>query len=93
MIIGKKLYYFDSIDSTNLYARSLINKAPEGTVVLADQQTEGKGRFGKKWYSPEGGIWMSTILKPGNVSLMSITAGVAVCETFHINGIILGIKR
>ncbi|MCK4252043.1 biotin--[acetyl-CoA-carboxylase] ligase [candidate division WOR-3 bacterium] len=92
MIIGKKLYYFDSIDSTNLYARSLINKAPEGTVVLADQQTEGKGRFGKKWYSPEGGIWMSTILKPGNVSLISITAGVAVCETFHINGIILGLK-
>jgi len=92
MIIGRKLYYLDSVDSTNVYAKSLINKVPEGTVVLANLQTEGKGRFGKNWYSPEGGIWMSTILKPANISLMSIAAGVAVCETFHINGIILGIK-
>lgn len=92
MIIGSKLCYFDEIGSTNEYAKSLINKAPEGTVVLADQQTGGKGRFDKKWYSPEGGIWMSVILRPKNTSLVAIAAGVAVCETLNMHGILSGIK-
>jgi len=92
MLIGCKLYYFDSIDSTNEYAKSLINKAPEGTVILADQQTEGKGRSEKKWYSPLDGIWMSVILRPPNISLVSIAAGISVCEALHMMGILPGLK-
>ena len=92
MLIGCKLYYFDSIDSTNEYAKSLINKAPEGTVILADQQTEGKGRFEKKWYSPADGIWMSVILRPPDISLISIAAGISVCEGLHMMGILAGLK-
>ncbi len=92
MLIGCKLYYFDSIDSTNEYAKSLIDKAPEGTVILADQQTEGKGRFEKKWYSPADGIWMSVILRPPNNSLVSIAAGISVCEALHMMGVLPGLK-
>jgi len=92
MIIGCKLYYFDTIDSTNKYAKTLIGKVPEGTVVLADQQTDGKGRLNKKWYSPEGGLWMSVILQPDDTTLIPIVAAVAVCETLHMNGILAGIK-
>lgn len=92
MLIGKKLYYFDEIDSTNEYAKTLLNKAPEGAVILVDQQTEGRGRFGKQWFSPEGGLWMSVILQPPEHSLIAIAAGVAVCKTLHMNGILPGIK-
>jgi BirA family biotin operon repressor/biotin-[acetyl-CoA-carboxylase] ligase len=92
MIIGKKIYYLDQIDSTNEYAKTLIDEVPEGTVILADQQTNGKGRSGKTWYSPVGGIWMSAILRPTKPSLIPIMAGVAICETFYLHNILTGIK-
>lgn len=93
MLIGNKLYYFDTVGSTNEYARGLLAKGvPEGTAVLADVQTEGKGRFGKQWYSPEGGLWMSVVLRPSTPALISIVAAVAVCEALHINGVLPGIK-
>ncbi|MGB3480383.1 MAG: biotin--[acetyl-CoA-carboxylase] ligase [bacterium] len=92
MLIGSKLYYFDSLESTNEHAKTLIKGAPEGAVILVDQQTGGRGRFGKQWYSPEGGIWMSVILRPLDPSLIPIIAGIAVCRALHMNGVLPGIK-
>jgi len=92
MLIGSKLYYFDFLESTNEYAKTLIKDAPEGAVILVDQQTGGRGRFGKQWYSPEGGIWMSVILRPPDPSLITIIAGIAVCRALHMNGVLPGIK-
>ena len=92
MLIGSKLYYFDSLESTNEHAKTLIKGAPEGAVILVDQQTGGRGRFGKQWYSPEGGIWMSVILRPLDPSLITIIAGIAVCRALHMNGVLPGIK-
>lgn len=92
MIIGSKLYYFDSLKSTNEHAKTLVKDVPEGAVVLVDEQTEGRGRFSKQWYSPEGGIWMSVILHPPDPSLISLIAGIAVCKTLHMNSILPGIK-
>jgi BirA family biotin operon repressor/biotin-[acetyl-CoA-carboxylase] ligase len=92
MLIGVKQHYFDAIDSTNEYAKSIINHSPEGTVVRADEQKAGKGRFGRTWYSPPEGIWMSVILKPKVASLMSVTAGVSVCAALHSCDILTGIK-
>jgi BirA family biotin operon repressor/biotin-[acetyl-CoA-carboxylase] ligase len=92
MLIASKLYYFDSLESTNEYAKTLIKDAPEGAVILVDQQTGGRGRFGKQWYSPEGGIWMSVILRPPDPSLITIIAGIAVCRALHMNGVLPGIK-
>lgn len=91
-MIGNKVYYFDRIDSTNEYAKSLINTVPEGTVILAGQQTKGKGRYTRTWYSPADGIWMSVILRPPNTSLITIVAGVAVCETLRRVGVGPGMK-
>lgn len=91
-MIGAKVYYFDRIDSTNDYAKSLINTAPEGTVILADQQTRGKGRHGRTWYSPADGIWMSVILRPQDASLLTVAAGVAACEALHAVGVVPGMK-
>lgn len=65
-LFGKYIYYFPEIDSTNAYAHRLAHEgAPEGTVVLTDYQTQGKGRLGRDWKSPKNdGILMSIILRP-----------------------------
>jgi BirA family biotin operon repressor/biotin-[acetyl-CoA-carboxylase] ligase len=91
-IIGTKLYYLDEVDSTNDYAKTLIKDSPEGTVILADTQISGRARFNNKWFSPEGGLWLSIILHPLDHSLISIIAGIAVCKTLHMNGVLTGIK-
>ncbi len=64
-IIGKQAYYFDSIDSTQKQALKMAQDvANDGTVIVASEQTGGKGRDGRKWMSPKGGIWISIILHP-----------------------------
>jgi len=64
-IIGKQAYYFDSIDSTQNQALKMAQDvANNGTVIVAAKQTGGRGRDGRKWESPKGGIWISIILHP-----------------------------
>jgi len=70
--IGRNIIYFEELDSTNSFAAKVIKdkKSIEatnilnGTVIIAETQTEGKGRFGRKWISPPGGLWFSIILQP-----------------------------
>ena len=64
--IGRNIIYLDNIDSTNNYAKKAAEEPfKEGTVVIAEEQSAGKGRLGKYWVSPRGkGIWMSIMLKP-----------------------------
>lgn len=72
--IGRKVHYYDSIDSTNKEAKKLATLEDEGTVIISEEQTEGKGRLGRGWISPKGkGIWMSIILKP-NVEPVKVGA-------------------
>jgi len=64
-IIGHQVYYFDSLDSTQNQALKMAdNTSNNGTVIVAAQQTGGRGRSGRKWVSPKGGIWFSVILQP-----------------------------
>ena len=64
-IIGRKIYYFDKINSTQNFALELAQKPHEnGSVVIAERQTQGRGRLNRKWISPKGGIWMSILLRP-----------------------------
>ncbi|HEX5358905.1 MAG TPA: biotin--[acetyl-CoA-carboxylase] ligase, partial [Candidatus Nitrosotalea sp.] len=64
-IIGRKIYYFETIDSTQNFALELAKRPHEnGSVVIADRQTQGRGRLNRKWVSPKGGIWMSILLRP-----------------------------
>ena len=64
-VIGQQAYYFDSIDSTQNQALKMADDpANNGTVIIAAKQTGGKGRAGRKWVSPKGGIWLSIILQP-----------------------------
>ena len=62
---GGKIYYYDSIDSTNKMAKEIAHKEEEGTVIVSEEQIEGRGRLGRPWESPkEKGIYFSIILKP-----------------------------
>ncbi|WP_050748582.1 biotin--[acetyl-CoA-carboxylase] ligase [Halothermothrix orenii] len=65
-LIGKEVRVFSSIDSTNNKARELAKGgASGGTIVIAEEQTGGKGRLGRKWYSPPyTGLWFSVIVRP-----------------------------
>ncbi len=63
--MGRKIYYYDSIDSTNDKARDIAFEEKEGTAVISEEQLKGKGRLGRDWISPKGkGIYLSMILKP-----------------------------
>lgn len=89
-VLGRRDYfYYPRIDSTNKQARVLASQGyPEGTVVVADMQTEGRGRRGRSWYSPAGqGIYMSLILRPHiplkEISRISLMTAVALAETLQ----------
>lgn len=92
MIVGNKYYHLTKVDSTNEYVKQMVKEVPEGTVVMADTQTMGKGRSGHEWHSPEGGLWMSVLLSHHESCLVSLLAGVAICETLEPYGIRPGIK-
>jgi BirA family biotin operon repressor/biotin-[acetyl-CoA-carboxylase] ligase len=86
--LGKNIVYIRQTSSTNAVAKELASKgAPEGFAVVADVQTEGRGRGANKWVSPEGGLWFSVILKPGfapaQASALSLVAGMAVAKALR----------
>ncbi len=96
--IGKKIHYFDEVDSTNNVAKKLAEEgAEEGTLVIAETQTRGRGRRGKTWISPNGGVWMSIILRPNrppaDAPQLTLMTGVAVAQTLQKEcGLDVGIK-
>jgi BirA family biotin operon repressor/biotin-[acetyl-CoA-carboxylase] ligase len=96
--IGKKIHYFHEVDSTNNVAKKLAEDgAEEGTIVIAETQTRGRGRLGKTWLSPTGGIWMSIILRPhsppADAPQLTLMTGVAVAKTLQKEcGLDVGIK-
>lgn len=64
-IIGRKVFSYLRVTSTQDKARKFAQKGlPDGTVIIAETQTQGKGRLGRRWVSPRGGIWLSIILRP-----------------------------
>ncbi len=84
--LGRPLHFFPILDSTNTYAARLAREgAPEGTVVIADAQTGGKGRLGRRWISPPHvNLYLSVILRPpvsvAAAPSINLLAGVAVAE-------------
>jgi len=66
--IGKEIYYFPELKSTNIMAKEkALHRAEginEGTLIIAERQSAGKGRLGREWFSPAGGICLSIILYP-----------------------------
>ena len=86
---AKKILVFDVLDSTNTEAkRRVIEGAEHGTVIIAEQQTAGRGRQGRSFFSPEGrGIYLSVIFRPKLSAEQSLpvtaAASVAVCRAIE----------
>jgi BirA family biotin operon repressor/biotin-[acetyl-CoA-carboxylase] ligase len=84
--IGARIDCLDTVDSTNSWTRQLgLQGAADGTVVLAEEQTGGRGRMGRTWVSPRGrNLYASVLLRadlpPESLSQISLTAGLAACE-------------
>ncbi|MFO7154353.1 MAG: biotin--[acetyl-CoA-carboxylase] ligase [Caldicoprobacter oshimai] len=98
-ILGRNVEIHSSIGSTNARAKELaLSGAREGTVVIADEQVQGRGRLGRSWVSPPGkGIWMSVILRPRlssqQVPRITIMTAVAVANALKRSAQIdVGIK-
>ncbi len=72
-------YFFDEIDSTNKFAKTV-----DRAVVVAKRQVQGRGRLGRKWESPEGGLYMSISLNLnipiGEIPKVTLITGLAVCR-------------
>ncbi|MDD4954156.1 MAG: biotin--[acetyl-CoA-carboxylase] ligase [Candidatus Omnitrophica bacterium] len=97
--IGRKVYYFEGAASTmDIAAELSLKGAPEGTIVIAESQTKGRGRLGRIWFSPKyKGIYLSLILRPrilpAQASALTLLAAVSICEAIReITGITAQIK-
>ena len=96
--IGKRIYYFDEIDSTQNFALNISSQNIEnGTIVLAEKQVNGIGRLNRKWHSPKGGIWFSIIILPefeiSDATIIPIASSLALCTTIEkIHGVSSKVK-
>ena len=87
-LIGNKIYSYNKVTSTNELAKRIAEDMEEGVVVAAEQQTRGKGRQQRKWFSPKNtGIWMSIILRPSKhmdrLGLISLLSSISVCQAIE----------
>ena len=84
--VGKRLVFFQEVPSTMDEAARLAREGTaDGTVVVAETQTAGRGRFGRNWVSPGGNIYMSVVFRPSLDALpfLSLLAGVATVQTIR----------
>jgi BirA family biotin operon repressor/biotin-[acetyl-CoA-carboxylase] ligase len=93
-LLGTRFHYFEEIDSTNDYARALAEQGePQGTIVVAERQTLGRGRLGRRWVSPPYiNLYCSVILRPtlppAHAPRITLTAAVALADTIEDFGAI-----
>jgi BirA family transcriptional regulator, biotin operon repressor / biotin---[acetyl-CoA-carboxylase] ligase len=105
VVLGRPLVWLGEVRSTNDVARLIAAAGgPEGAVVVADRQTHGRGRLGRAWSSPPGGLWCSILLRPTGTSAgaptgastwgrISLTIAVAVAEAVEAElGLRVGIR-
>jgi len=84
--LGGKFHYFNELDSTNSHARRLAEEgAPEGVVVIAEQQSHGRGRLGRHWVSPPyANLYLTVILRPrlppAEASQITLMAAIALAD-------------
>ncbi|HEX2945123.1 MAG TPA: biotin--[acetyl-CoA-carboxylase] ligase [Clostridia bacterium] len=98
-VIGRKVEYYDSVDSTNNLAKiRAAAGCDDGTAIVAGCQTAGRGRLGRGWESPPGkGIYISVVLRPdmapAETQILTLAAAVAAADAIKAStGIETGIK-
>lgn len=87
--LGRRFHYFKTIDSTNTFLKSLVEEGePSGSMVLADYQSKGKGRHGRRWEAPAGSSLLCSLLfRPDwpsrQAQWLTMMAGLSAVETLR----------
>lgn len=81
---GKNIEIYKKLPSTNDLAKSRAEALAEGSIIIAQIQTSGRGRHDRTWFSPEGGLWFSLILKPKNIKNLIEINYVAVISAINV---------
>ena len=88
--------YHDTLSSTNTRARALAESGASDVVVVADEQTGGRGRLDRSWVAPSGGVWLSILttpaVAPARAPQLTLAAAVAVTDACRAVGVDAGIK-
>lgn len=98
LTMGRPLYLFEQLSSTNDWAKEAVKKgAGHGLVVMAREQVSGRGRQKRYWESPSGGLWMSVVLQPklalADAAKLTLSASLAVVDGIReATGVEAGIK-
>jgi BirA family biotin operon repressor/biotin-[acetyl-CoA-carboxylase] ligase len=94
-VIGHTVRRFPAVESTNDAAKELLDDDPvEGLVVVADRQVAGRGRHGRAWVSPPGGLYVSVILQPEEkgVQVLSLLSGIPVVKALRHYGVLATLR-
>src|ERR671919_34432 len=86
--IGRRIYLYQTVESTQTIALSFLAEQEtdnlHGTVIVSEHQTKGRGRMGRSWISPPGGIWLSIILQPkiksSQITVLPLLSALSVCD-------------
>jgi len=87
--MGFQILHFNRVTSTQDIAKMILK---ENVVIVADEQTSARGRYGRSWISPYGGLWLTVILKDRKENIITLAAGVAVVKALKNMGVDAKIK-
>ena len=93
--VGRTTLHFDAVESTNETAKELLESdVEEGLVVWADRQVSGRGRHGRAWASPLGGLYASIMVRPkeAHAWLLGLLVGMPVVKALRHFGVFAGLK-
>ncbi len=93
--VGRTIWHYDAVESTNDALKELLESdAEEGLVVWADRQAAGKGRHGRAWASPPGGLYLSILLRPkeAHAQVLGLLAGMPLVKTLRHFGVFAVLK-
>ncbi len=94
-LVGGTIWHYDAVESTNETLKELLDgDLPEGLVVWADRQAAGKGRHGRAWASPPGGLYISILLRPKetHAQVLGLLAGMPLIKSLRHFGVFAALK-
>lgn len=94
-VVGRTVLHYDAVESTNDTAKELLESdVEEGLVVWADRQAAGRGRHGRAWASPLGGLYASVVLEPkeSDAWVLGLLVGMPVVRALRHFGVFAGLK-
>src|SRR5207244_11051524 len=94
-LVGRTVWHYDHVESTNETAKELLEEdLEEGLVLWADRQSAGRGRQGRAWASPPGGLYFSVILRPKETHawILGLLVGMPVVKALRHFGVFAGLK-